>query len=117
MVMTAAVAVSSQALAHGVAPPQHGGVVQSVKDIDYELAPHAQGLMLYVEDHGNPVSMAGVTGKVVLVHGTQRTEVVLRPAGENRLLATGMQLAGGQRATALLTMPSGRPVVIQFPAR
>ena len=110
-----AAVLSVQALAHGEVKPQYGGAVQSVKDIDYELAPHPQGLMLYVEDHGNPVPTAGVKGKLVLVNGSQRTEAEFRPAGDNRLLAGGVQRVAGQKATALLTMPSGRAVVIQFP--
>lgn len=98
--------------------PEHGGIVQSVKDIAYELAPHEQGLRIYVNDHGNPVPMVGVQGKLVLITSTgNRTERPLTQGGENILVAPGPQLELGQRATAVLKMPSGRSVVVQFPLK
>jgi hypothetical protein len=117
LTMLLVAAGSSQAIAHGDEQPQYGGVVRSVKEVAYELAPHSRGLMVYVSDHGNPLPTAGITGKLVLVNGMQRTEVALEPAGGNALLAGGLQLAAGQRAIAVLAMPSGRSVVIQFPPR
>jgi hypothetical protein len=112
-----AASLGTRALAHGELKPQYGGIVQSVSDVSYELAPNERGLMLIVEDHGNPVPTSRIVGKLVLLKGSQRTEAELKPYGENRMLATGMRLDTGQKATAVLTMPSGRPVVVQFPAR
>jgi len=110
-------AASLAAFAHGDEQARHGGVVQSVRDISYELASHDLGLMLYVADHGNPMPTAGMTGTLVLMQGTQRTDVALQPAGENTMLAKGAKLRRGQRPTAVLAMPSGRSVVIAFPLK
>jgi hypothetical protein len=115
--LASAAALSQQALAHGELKPQYGGVVQSVRDVAYELAPHESGLVLVVEDHGNPVPTAGIVGQLVVLKGSERSEAEFKPIGGNRMLARGAQLGPGQKATAVLTMPSGRPIVIQFPAR
>src|SRR5688572_27846430 len=94
--LVSAAALARQALAHGELLPQYGGVVQSVRDVSYELAPHESGLVLVVEDHGNPVPTAGVAGKLVVLKGSQRSEAELKPIGGNRMLARGAQLGAGQ---------------------
>jgi len=105
------------ALAHGDPKPQYGGIVQSAGDISYELAPNEQGSVLYVDDHGNPVLTAGITGFLAVMSAGRRADYELKPIGENRMLAIGAKLTAGQRATAVLKLPSGQSVVVQFPAR
>jgi hypothetical protein len=113
--LAAAFATASPlAIAHDE-KPQYGGVVQAVKDVAYELVQRGDEFTLYVDDHGNPVATAGIVGKLVLVRGSHRTEAELRPAGGNRLVAKSMPADAGLKATAVLTMPSGRAVVVHFP--
>lgn len=98
--------------------PQYGGIVQSEKDIAYELVSHDEGLKIYVSDHGNPVSMAGVQGMLVATTAAGKsTERQLTQFSTNVLLAAGLQLEIGQKATVVLRMPSGRSVVVRFPAK
>lgn len=95
--------------------PQHGGVLQVVKDVAYELVSDANGSTIHVTDHGDPVSTAGIVGKLIVLDGTRNREFDLRPKGANQLLAIGAHLTSAARATAQLNMPSGRKVVVQFP--
>ena len=108
---------ASTALAHGDPTPQYGGIVQSAGDISYELALHEQGWVLHVDDHGNPVPTAGITGFLAVMSAGRRADFELKPIGENRMLAKGAKLTAGQRATAVLKLPSGQSIVVQFPAR
>ena len=113
----AGLALALQAFAHGEHLPRYGGVVEVSKDITYELVAGEQGVVIHVEDHGNPVPTAGVTGRLVVVDGSRRSESRLEAAGGNRLLAKDARLGRGQQATAVLSMPSGRAVVLQYPRR
>jgi hypothetical protein len=115
--LAAAIAAATPVVVAHDEKPQHGGVVQAVKDVAYELVQRGGEFTIYVDDHGNPVPTAGIVGKLVLVRGSQGTEAELRPAGGNRLVATTVRIDAGGSATAVFTMPSGRAVVVRFPPR
>lgn len=115
LALAAVSAISSQAMAHGDVYAQYGGVVQDVSDIAYEIVSDPAGTLLYIEDHGMPVSTAGVTGTLYLWQGASRLEHDLKPEATNRMRAAGTKWVKGQRAAASLKMPSGRVVVIRFP--
>ena len=68
--------------------PMHGGVVNTVKDIDYELVASPTPLRLYVRDHGKAVDVSKASAKLTLLTGAEKQEVDLRPSGE-KLEATG----------------------------
>ena len=110
-------ATLTPALSHGDPTPRYGGIAQSAGDVSYELAPDREGLALYVEDHGSPVSMIGATGFLAVMTGGKRTDFPMKPAGENRMLVIGVHLSAGTRATAVLKMPSGQSIVVQFPRK
>jgi hypothetical protein len=119
-----AVAVLSAALVTTTPPlqahdetPQYGGVVRAVRDTAYEIVSVERGLLIHVDDHGNPVPVAGVVGKLILSGGAERSEVPLAAAGENLMLAAGARWAAGQKATAVFSMPSRGSVVVAFGAR
>ena len=117
MLIFFAIGVGTPAFPHGDAKPQYGGVVQSVGDVSYELAPHERGSVLYVEDHGNPLPTSDYTGILAVMTGTRRVDTALKPIGENRMLASGVLLVPGMKATAVLRTPSGLSIVIQFPPK
>jgi len=88
---------------------KYGGVVTEVKEIQYELVAKADSLAIYVEDHGKKVSTKDGSAKVTLLNGTEKTEVMLAPAGDNKLEARGTYKVGkGTKAIAVVTMP-GKP--------
>jgi hypothetical protein len=104
------------ALAHGVAAPRHGGVVQGAADLSFELVATADGAAVYVDDHGKALPPAGFGGRLTVLHGGQSREAVLEVAGE-RLLARGLALAPGARAVAVLTTPRGQTLTLRFVVR
>ena len=86
--------------------PKHGGVIREVSSITYELVAKADSLTLHVSDHGESVATAGAKAQVTLYAGNQKTEVVLEPAGDNRMEAKGNFKVGvGVRAALAITLP------------
>ena len=91
------------AQAHGAPSPNHGGIVQAVGETWLELVVKGDTLELYLEDDGEEMPSAGLTGKLTLVNGASKTDVVLKPAGGNKLEARGTTSKGG-KVLALLTL-------------
>ena len=92
------------AQAHGGTQPEHGGVVQLVGDMSFELVARADGVELYVEDDGEEVNSAELAAKLTIVNAGARSEVVLAPATGNKFEAKGVKIAAGSKVTALLTL-------------
>lgn len=91
------------------AKPLYGGIVTVVKDIHYELVAKPDSIALYIADHGKPVEVKGVDASVMLLSATDKKEVKLAPAGENKLEAKGnFNVAAGTKALASVVMP-GKP--------
>jgi uncharacterized Zn-binding protein involved in type VI secretion len=109
-----AVAASGNVLAHGD-KPKHGGVVQAASDLAFELVNQDGKATIYVEDHGKPVSTAGVTGKLTVLNGAEKSELPLEPAGDNTLATKGeAKLAKGAKAIAALTFADKKAVNVRF---
>ena len=104
------------ALAHGVAEPRHGGVVQAAGDLSFELVASAEGAQIFVDDHGKALAPTGFGGRLTVLHGGQSREVALQVAGA-RLLAPGLALAPGARAVAVVTTPRNQTLTMRFVVR
>lgn len=112
--VSAAFAASGNALAHGD-EAKHGGIVQTAKDISFELVNKDGTAIIYVEDHGEKVPTAGASGKLLILKGGARSEAVLQPAGENTLKApSGTALASGAKAIASINLPGQETVNVRF---
>ena len=114
-------AVSSTAFAagdHGSShdhQPLHGGIVVESNDMDYEFVAKADTLTLHLRDHGKPAKTGGVSAKLTLLNGTEKSEVMLLPAGEGKLEAKGaFKVATGTKAVALVTMPGKKAANVRF---
>jgi len=101
------------ALAHGGAQPKHGGIVQAASDLSFELVSVAEGAAIYVEDHGKPMTPAGMSGKLTVLTGSQRSEAELAAAGD-RLLAKGVKLASGAKVVATLSTADKKAITVRF---
>lgn len=110
-------AAAGNALAHG-AKPKHGGVVQSANDLTFEFVQTGAKVIIYVEDHGNPLSTAGTTGKLTVLNGTEKSEASLAPGGDNTL-ATNGDVKVGKRAKAIaaITFADKKTVNVRFLAK
>ena len=109
-------ALTSNALAHGE-KPKHGGILQVASDLSFELVPKGDVATRYVEDHGKPFATAGMTGRLTVLNGTEKSEVELKPAGDNRLEAQGVRLVKGSKAVASVTTPKKKTISVRFSMR
>lgn len=113
MVLGASALSFNAVLAH-TDKPKHGGVVQAASDLSFELVPKGDAATIYVEDHGKPLPTAGMTGKLTVLNGTEKSEAELKPAGDNRLEAQGVKLAKGAKAVASVTTPKKKTMTVRF---
>jgi hypothetical protein len=102
---TAFLTLSCAVLAGGDFKPKHGGVVQEVSEIQYEVVAKADSVAIYVEDHGKKIDTKGASAKVSFLNGVEKSETTLAPAGENKLEAKGtFNIKSGTKVTAVVTM-------------
>lgn len=101
LVLCAASLAFGTAQGHGNPMANHGGVVQAVGETWIELVVKGDSVEMYLEDDGDPMESAGVSGKVTL----GGKEVVLAPASGNKLLGkiAGKSPKSG-KATVILLM-------------
>ena len=104
---------ATAAHADAVAKPKRGGVVQSANHLDFELVGQADGASIYIEDHGKPVSLAGASGKLTVLSGTDKSEAELKPAGD-KLEAKGIKLASGSKVVASVTTAEKKTMSVRF---
>lgn len=104
------------ALAHSGAEPKHGGTVQAAGDLSFELVAQPDGAAVYVEDHGKPMDPAGMSGKLTVLHGGQKSEAELTPAGD-KLEAKDVTLSAGTRAVAALRTAGKKLITVRFVVR
>lgn len=100
--LAAGLGLAGGALAHGQGRPEHGGVLQLVGETSVELVNRPDHVEVWVEDEGEEIASAGLSGKL-LVESPTRSEIALAPAGGNKLEAKGATLAKGSQVTVLLT--------------
>ncbi|RZI40016.1 hypothetical protein EGT07_25500 [Herbaspirillum sp. HC18] len=90
--------------AHDVTP-QYGGVVSVVQDVNYELVAKPDSITLYINDHGKPLDTKGAMATVTLLSASDKADVTLAPAGENKLEAKDVFKVGpGTKAVAKVTL-------------
>lgn len=101
------------ALAHGDAKPKHGGIVRSANDLSFELVPSADGAALYIEDHGKPMPLTGMTGKLTVLNGSDKSEAQLAVVGD-KLEAKGVKLMSGAKVVAALATSNKKAITVRF---
>ena len=98
------------AYAHGDHKPKHGGIMGRGDDeISVELVMDKGTVILYIEEEEDkPLPSEKVKGTLsVAGPGRPAQEAKLTPAGENRLKATGLTPAPGDRLRARIILPNG----------
>ena len=103
---------TTSAHAHGSAKPKHGGVVAMANDLTFELVGTATGAVIYIEDHGKPMAPTGITGRLTVLSGAEKTEADL-VAAEDRLEAKGVKLGPGSKVVAALTNQAKKPITVR----
>lgn len=91
--------------------PKHGGQVQEVKDVTFELVARDGKLVLHLDDHGKPVSTKGASARATVLARNEKREVALSPAGENRLESSDVVLLPpGTKLVMVVSLP-GKPLM------
>ena len=103
----------NMALAHGGAKARHGGVVAMASDLGFELVGTPGGVAIYIEDHGKPIPPTGMTGRLTVLKGSEKTEADLAVAGD-KLEAKGVKLAAGAKVVAALTTSARKAITVRF---
>ena len=62
------------ALAHEAPKARHGGAVARASDLDFELVATPTGAVIYVADHGKPMAPTGMSGKLTVLKGSEKSE-------------------------------------------
>jgi hypothetical protein len=101
------------AMAHGEAQARHGGVAVMASDLGFELVGTPAGAVIYVEDHGKPMAPTGMSGKLTVLNGGERSEAAL-VATADKLEAKGVKLASGAKVVASLTTPAKKAITVRF---
>ena len=101
------------AFAHGGGPAKHGGVVATASDLSFELVGSPDGAVIYVQDHGKPMTPTGLKGKLTVLKGAEKSEAELVVAGD-KLEAKGIKLAPGAKVVAALVTPSAKAITVRF---
>lgn len=114
LLAASAALVLSSAHGHGTPTPNHGGIVQAVGDTWLELVPASGKIELYVEDDGDPMPSAGLSGHLSVQNGGAKADYVLKPAGGNRLEAVGAQAPKGAKVIAVLVLADKTKVPATF---
>jgi predicted cobalt transporter CbtA len=89
--------------------PAYGGIVAEAADLNYELVAKSDGLMLYVADHGKPVPTAGGKAMATVYAGSDKTQVTLESAGDNKFAAKGSFKVGVGVRVAVVVSLAGKP--------
>jgi len=105
--------LSFNAMAHGGAKPKHGGIVATASDLGFEFVGTPSGAAIYIEDHGKPMAPAGMSGKLTVLNGAEKSEADLVVAGD-KLEAKGVKLAAGAKVVAALTTPAKKAITVRF---
>jgi hypothetical protein len=95
---------SGLAAAHGNTKPLHGGIVQMVGEMSFELVARPEGVEVYLVDDGEPVGTGGLDAKITIARDGATTEAALVGGGGNRLVGAGVQVPPGSRVTVIVTM-------------
>ena len=100
---------------HGEIKPLHGGIVAVASDLEFELLAKADGITLYVRDHGKPAVTLGASAKLTILSGSDKAEAALAPAGDNKLEAKGSyKLGAGTKFVATVSLQGKNPVNVRF---
>jgi hypothetical protein len=103
----------NSAMSHGNAKPKHGGVAVTASDLNFELVGTPSGAVIYVDDHGKPMAPTGMSGKLTVLNGSEKSEADLVVSGD-KLEAKGVKLATGAKVVAALTTSAKKAITVRF---
>jgi hypothetical protein len=103
----------SISMAHGTNEPKHGGVVATVSDLGFELVGTSSSVLIYVYDHGKPLPLTGMSGKLTALSGAVKSETDLTIEGD-KFEAKGVKLVPGMKIVVALTTSNKKAITVRF---
>ena len=91
-----------------------GGVVVEAKIGDLEIVAKPELIQIHVRDHGKAIKVDGASAKVVLLNGTEKSEVMLSPAGDKLEAKGAFKVAKGTKGIATVTLAGKPPATARF---
>ena len=108
---------SNAAFAHSDhGKPQFGGVIAEAGVAQFEIVAKDGRVLIHASAHGVPVTMAGASGKLTVLAGSAKSEIDLKPAGDNRLAGEGAVPAKA-KLLLIVRMPDGKTAQARAVAR
>jgi hypothetical protein len=104
VLLAAAALAAGSAWAHGDEKARHGGLVQMAGEVKFELVSKGDSAEVYLDDHGQAIPTAKLSGKLTVLSGANKSEAKLEPAGNDKLVAKGVKLVKGDKVIALVTL-------------
>lgn len=89
--------------------PQFGGVVAEGGIAQFEVVSKDGKVTVYVTSHGAPVSTAGASGKLTALVGTAKSEIELKPLGENQMAGAG-DIPSGAKMLVSIQLSGQKPL-------
>ena len=118
MAALAMTVVSPDAVLAHESAAKHGGIVRTPGDLSFELVNKDGKVAFYVDHHGRDLPVAGMSGKLTVLNGSAKTEVLLEAGEGNMLVAKGdAKLAPGAKAVAAVTFPDKSTRTVRFPIK
>jgi hypothetical protein len=117
LITAAAIAFASPAVfAHAThGQPQYGGIFGEAGAFQTELVLKDKAAVLYITVHGEPLSTKGASGKLTILDANGKTEVELKPADDNQLIAAFKVKPGkGAKVVASVTLPGKSPASVRY---
>jgi hypothetical protein len=103
LLLMAAALQAGAAWAHGDDKSRHGGQIQMSGETKFELVAKGDTVEDYLDDHGQTMPTAKLSGKLTVLSGSAKSEAKLEPAAGDRLVAKGVKLVKGDKVIALVT--------------
>ena len=99
--------------------PQHGGVTNwnTNSEYSFELVVNGESAIIYVEDHEVPVDTSGAKGELTVTRNGSSQTAKLETDGDNRMMARGLSIKGGDRVVARITLANSVIMLGRFIAK
>lgn len=95
--------------------PQYGGIYGEAGTFQAELVIKDKQAIIYLSNHGEPISAKGATGKLLILAADGKSEVELRPGTDNQLVASlKAKPAKGTKIVATLTLEGKKPANVRY---
>jgi hypothetical protein len=75
----------------------------------FEIVAKDGRVVVYASQHGAPLASTGASGKLPVLEGAKKSEIELKPAGDNRLEGKGAA-APGAKLLVNVQLPGQKPL-------